>query len=171
MQPNNINRGAVADSENMHYLRHMSYSKLYYHIVFVVKNRLNVIDEEHEQSLFVYIMGFCEKKSAKLYRINAAGNHIHMLVALPTTICVADFVRDLKRSTSLMIKSEHLFAGFESWAREYFVKTVSEDTFDTVFNYIKRQKEHHRLVTFEDEYASELDAEYRKRFSLEFFSR
>ena len=59
MQPNNINRGAVADSENMHYLRHMSYSKLYYHIVFVVKNRLNVIDEEHEQSLFVYIMGFC----------------------------------------------------------------------------------------------------------------
>ena len=68
----------------------MSYSKLYYHIVFVVKNRLNVIDEEHEQSLFVYIMGFCEKKSVKLYRINAAGNHIHMLVALPTTICVAD---------------------------------------------------------------------------------
>ena len=57
--PKDNNRGAVADSENMHYLRHMSYSKLYYHIVFVVKNRLNVIDEEHEQSLFVYIMGFC----------------------------------------------------------------------------------------------------------------
>ena len=94
-----------------------------------------------------------------------------MLVSLPTTVCVADFVRDIKRSTSLMIKSEHLFAGFEGWAREYFVKTVSEETFDTVFNYIKRQKEHHRNVTFEDEYVSELDAEYRKRFSLVFFSQ
>ena len=36
----NINRGAVADSEYLHNLRRMSYSKLYYHIVFVVKKRL-----------------------------------------------------------------------------------------------------------------------------------
>ena len=116
-------------------------------------------------------MGLSENKSAKLYRINAAGNHIHMLVALPTTLSVADYVRDLKRSTSLIIKAEQLFAGFEGWAREYFVKTVSEETFDTVYNYIKRQKDHHRLVTFEDEYVSGLDAEYRRKFSLEFFSR
>ena len=149
----------------------MSYTKLFYHIVFVVKNRLKVIDEEHEQSLFVYIMGVCEKKSVKLYRINAANNHIHMLVALPTTLAVSDFVRDLKRSTCLMIKTEQLFAGFENWAREYFVKTVSEETFDAVYNYIKRQKEHHRLVTFENEYVSALDEEYRKRFSLDFFSK
>ena len=70
-----------------------------------------------------------------------------------------------------MIKTEQLFAGFENWAREYFVKTVSEETFDAVYNYIKRQKEHHRLVTFENEYVSALDEEYRKRFSLDYFSK
>ncbi|MGN0069052.1 MAG: IS200/IS605 family transposase [Prevotella sp.] len=147
----------------------MSYTKLYYHIVIVVKNRKQAIKEDKEAELFHYIWSLAKKKNVRLFRINAAGNHMHMLVSIPQDMCIADFVRDVKRSTTLMIHAKELLPGFPGWSREYCAMTVGSEGFDNVYKYIINQKTHHHTHTLEEEYTDGMDELSRQKFSLQFF--
>ena len=124
----------------------MSHLRLFYHIVTVTKCRKDAIVEQHERQLFRYVLAVCNSHNVKLIRINATPCHIHMLVSIPSTLTVADFVRDVKRSTSLMMKKTPGFESFAGWAREYSCDTVSFHQVEVVKNYIIRQKEHHRTI-------------------------
>jgi REP element-mobilizing transposase RayT len=90
-------------------------------------------------------------------RIHAAGrtsNHIHALLEVPKTRAVADVVRELKADSSARIRmSKPIFA----WQTGYGSISVSPSAISSVARYIKHQEEHHRTVTFEQEYLSILD--------------
>ena len=58
----------------------MSYIELYVHLVFVTKRRVCAISEDKEKPLFIYIMKVIESHGCKLLRINAALNHVHLLL-------------------------------------------------------------------------------------------
>ena len=65
---------------------------------------------------------------------------------------VATFVQRVKTDSSKWLKSNPNFTYFQGWAREYagFSKSGSEK--DTIIRYIMRQKEHHKRITFAEEY-------------------
>ena len=131
--------------------RSMSHVRLFYHIVFVTRHRADVIPERHEKLLFKYIYSVCIDKGVKLIRINGTQCHIHMLVGMPATMCVADFMREIKRSTSLMLKRTPGFDKFMGWAREYSCDTVSFHHVDIIKGYIINQKRHHLSTNLIDE--------------------
>ena len=130
----------------------MSYTRLLYHIVFRTKCSLNTIPESHEKDLYAYILGFVNNKNAVLYRIGGMPNHIHMLVDLPPMLSVASFMQELKIATSKWLKTNSEFPDFQGWAEGYAAFTYSLKEKETVINYIKNQKEHHKVETFESEY-------------------
>ena len=131
----------------------MAYTNLLYHIVFRPKNSAQVIVVDKEEMLYRYIWGFVENKKGVLYRIGGMPDHVHMLVQLPATIAVADFVRDLKTSTSVFLKdNKDSFPKFEGWAKSYCALSYSSREKDVVVNYIKGQKEHHKRVSFREEF-------------------
>ena len=131
----------------------MAYTNLLYHIVFRPKNSAQVIVVDKEEMLYRYIWGFVENKKGVLYRIGGMPDHIHLLVQLPATIAVADFVRDLKTSTSVFLKdNKDSFPKFDGWAKSYCALSYSTRDKDMVVNYIKTQKEHHKRVSFHDEF-------------------
>lgn len=130
----------------------MSYHSLYIHIVIVVRFRAPVISAECESHLLPYINSVITSKNVNTLAINAALNHIHMLVEMPTDLSVADLVRDIKRSSSLMMKNTLRVPKFFGWAREYAALSVSRAMIDRVKNYINNQKEHHRVKSFDDEF-------------------
>ena len=131
----------------------MAYTNLLYHIVFRPKNSAQVIVVDKEEMLYRYIWGFVENKKGVLYRIGGMPDHIHLLVQLPATIAVADFVRDLKTSTSVFLKdNKDSFPKFEGWAKSYCALSYSSREKDMVVNYIKNQKEHHKRVSFREEF-------------------
>lgn len=132
----------------------MSQIRLFYHIVFVTKHRKDVISEQYERLLFKYIYTVCLERDVTLIRINGTPCHIHILARVPPTICISDFVRDVKRSTSLMLKRTPGFEHFEGWAREYSCDTVSFHQVDKIKTYIINQKQHHRAVDIVDELKS-----------------
>jgi hypothetical protein len=68
------------------------------------------------------------------------------------SIATADFMREVKVSSSLWMKSSDLFPGFKGWAVGYGSFTCSYKDIDRLIEYIKYQQEHHRKMTFEDEY-------------------
>ena len=88
----------------------MSATVIIYHIVFRPKNSRPVIDIAHEECLYRYIWRYVTEKKGFLHAVGGMPDHIHMLVELPANIAVADFVRDLKTSTSkfLTIRYSHI---------------------------------------------------------------
>jgi putative transposase len=131
----------------------MSYRRLFYHIVFRPKNSARVINADKETLLYKYIWGFAQDKGAVLYRIGGMPDHIHMLVDIPPSISIAGFMRDLKTSSAVFMRNHHDdFPLFEGWAKSYCVLSYSFSEKENVINYIKGQKEHHKTVSFRDEY-------------------
>ena len=130
----------------------MSYTKLYYHIVFRTKNSRAAINEKHEKDLYKYIWGIVKNKNCKLFRIGGMPDHIHLLMEMPPTIALADFIRDLKTSTNkYMCDHKEQFPLFDGWGKSYCALTYSESGKDNIINYIKGQKQHHEKMSLQHE--------------------
>jgi putative transposase len=128
-----------------------SYRQILYHIVFRTKNSRKTLATENSRELYAYIMGIIKNKNCFLYRINGMEEHLHILTDLHPTIALADFMRDLKTSTSIWIKQSGKFSGFEGWADGYAALTYTWKDKEMIVNYIKNQQEHHKKESFEDE--------------------
>jgi putative transposase len=129
-----------------------SYRQLLYHLVFRTKDNLPAMKQDHTDQLYAYISGIIKNKNSHLYRINAVENHLHILTDLHPSIALADFMRDVKVSSSLWMKSEDLFPTFNGWAEGYGSFTCSYSDIGRLIDYIKNQQEHHRKKSFDDEY-------------------
>ncbi len=130
----------------------MSYTRLLYHVVFRTKCGKNTIPETHEKELYAYIMGIIENKKSKLYRIGGTGNHIHLLFDMHPTFALSDFMKELKEYSSKWLAKNSNFPDFEGWAVSFAGFTYNLTDKQTIINYIKNQKEHHKTVNFEEEY-------------------
>jgi len=129
-----------------------SFRQVYYQVVFSTKNREHTIEEEHEQELYQYIWGIITKHHCKLYRINSMPDHIHIFSDLHPSICLSDYVKNIKVASNLWMKESGKFKLFQGWQEGYGAFTYSSRDKDMIINYIKKQKEHHRQETFYNEY-------------------
>lgn len=130
----------------------MSYTSLLYHIVFRTKHGKNTIPEQHEKELYAYIMGIINNKKSILYRIGGTENHIHLLVDIHPTFAVSDFMKELKEYSSKWMSKNPSFPDFKGWAVSFGAFTYNLNDKQTIIEYIKNQKEHHKTVSFEEEY-------------------
>ncbi|MEM9368542.1 MAG: IS200/IS605 family transposase [Planctomycetota bacterium] len=133
-----------------------TYASLHYHLVFSTKNRVPFIKPAWQARLHEYIGGTVRNLGGFPQGVGGVEDHVHLLVGLKTTHCVADFVRDLKKGVSRWIHDELGVKPF-AWQEGYGVFTVSATGRDRVKQYIANQKEHHRNLTFIDELTHMLD--------------
>jgi putative transposase len=129
-----------------------SYRQHLYHIVFRTKDSLPTIKQSQVNELYAYITGIIKHKDSHLYRINGVENHLHILTDMTPSITPIDFVKDIKVSSSIWMKSSRLFPTFVGWAVGYASLTCSYRDIDRLIEYIKNQQEHHQQISFEDEY-------------------
>ena len=71
---------------------------------------------------------------------------------LHPTVCLSDYVKDIKVASNTWMKDSSLFPEFEGWQDGYGAFTYSVREKDMIINYIKNQKEHHKSESFYDEY-------------------
>ena len=140
----------------------MSHTRLLYHIVFATKDRFPLIGESWATELHRYLAGIVKEHGGSVIEINGIADHVHLLVSLQPCDFPA-FMRELKSSSSKWAKRHQ--PKF-SWQRRYGAFTVSESAVDAVRDYIRKQKEHHRLRAFEEEYVKLL-----RRHRIEFDER
>ena len=140
-----------------------TYTKLYVHIIFAVKNREAMIHPRWESELFKYITGIVSNKGQKLLAINGTSNHIHLLIGMKPDISLSDLVREIKKSSNTFINDKkYTFFRF-SWQEGFGAFSYSESQIDNVVRYIHSQKEHHKKSTFRDEYIK-----FLKSFRVDF---
>ena len=75
---------------------------------------------------------------------------MHLLARLGRTITQAEWVKELKRVSSLWLKKEHRIRQFE-WQGGYAAFSVSQSDLEQVKKYIANQAEHHKKISFQDE--------------------
>jgi len=129
-----------------------SYRQHLYHVVFRTKDSLPTIRQDHVNDLYAYITGIIKHKKCHLYRINGVENHLHILTDINPSIAPIDFMRDVKVSSSLWMKSSSFFPAFNGWAVGYGSFTCSYKDINRLIEYLKNQKEHHKKTTFDEEY-------------------
>lgn len=129
-----------------------SYRQILYHIVVCTHKRMNTLAEAHHEALYKFIWGIIKKRNSTLYSINGTKNHIHMLTDLHPTVCLSDFIKEIKTASNKWIKESGNFPDFDHWAEGSCSVTYNVKDKDMIKNYIRNQKEHHAIVSFEDEY-------------------
>jgi putative transposase len=109
--------------------RRGSVTALTYHMVFTPKYRWKVISARVMQTLMGSLSETCRLKEWILKEANGEMDHVHILVELPPTVCVADAVRLLKTNSSRMVRAmrfhevtQRLWSG-SFWSPSYFAVT------------------------------------------------
>ena len=98
--------------------------------------------------------------------IGGVEDHVHLLLGLRATHCLADVVREIKKASSRWVHEKIGRPAF-AWQEGYGGFTVSHSNIETVRKYIAGQAEHHRRHTFTDEYRGLLkkhEVEFDERF-------
>jgi putative transposase len=126
------------------------------------------IKQDHTDQLYAYITGLIKNKNGHLYRINGTENHLHILADMHPSLALADFMREIKVSSSVWMKGGGCFPAFNGWADGYGAFTCSYMDMGRLIDYIKNQQEHHRKRSFEDEYRNLL-MEYGIKIDERFF--
>jgi REP-associated tyrosine transposase len=131
-----------------------SYTHLYVHVVFSTKDRTSIIRAKFSDRLYRYIHGIVAAKKGVLAACGGMGDHIHLLVSLPPSKSVSEMVRDIKANSSHWIHEFDARYRTFSWQEGYSAFGVSASMVEPVKKYIAGQKEHHRKVSFQEEWTA-----------------
>jgi putative transposase len=129
-----------------------SLSRVVIHTVFSTQGREPAFqDLAFRAEVHAYLGGCAKSLECLPIQIGGVADHVHLLTVLARTICVADFVKEIKRvSTNWIQERGGLFGQFH-WQGGYAAFSVSESNVGIVSRYVERQEQHHRRMTFQDE--------------------
>lgn len=138
---------------------------LYYHVVFSTKNRKPFIFGALRDQLYAFLVNSIQTLNGVSIAVGGTNDHVHILMRLRSNHCLAEVVRELKRSSSMWIHEKHRLPQF-SWQEGYGAFTVSSSQVEAAKLYIRNQENHHRKWTFQDEYLA-----FLKRSGVEYDER
>ena len=126
-----------------------SYISLHYHLVFSTKERRPCIGSGWRPLLHQYLGGTVRGLRGDPRSIGGVEDHVHLLVSLDANHRIRDFLRELKKASSIWAADQHCL-NF-AWQEGYAAFTVSTSHQDKVRRYIESQPEHHRKMAFIEE--------------------
>ncbi len=130
-----------------------SLAKIWIHLIFGTKNRFPMINASFEKQLYSHIKNLLEKDfKSKVEIINGTADHIHILLLQNQNHSIAELTKNIKGNSSHWINQNNFIKGKFAWQTGYGAFSVSESMVGKVRNYIKNQKEHHRKISFAEEY-------------------
>ncbi|MEW5977183.1 MAG: IS200/IS605 family transposase [Acidobacteriota bacterium] len=127
-----------------------TYLSLHYHLVFSTKERAFLIEASWRARLHEYLRGTVGGLGGFPEAIGGVADHVHLLVGLRATHCLADFMRELKKASSAWVHDE-IGLGRFAWQEGYAAFTVSARACEQVKGYIANQERHHPKSTFREE--------------------
>jgi putative transposase len=140
-----------------------SLAQLYVHLVFSTKHRENLIISSIQSELYSYMGGILSNLECTSIQIGGTTDHIHVLSCLSKKMTLIKMIEELKRSSSkwVKLKDEKLINFF--WQDGYGAFTVGYTQINDVVKYILNQEEHHKKLSFQDEYRL-----FLKKYNIEY---
>ena len=150
-----------------------SLSRIALHLTFSTKDRVRALAyPELRTNLEGYIVGALNNLGCPSISTRAVIEHVHILFALSRTETLSNVVQMVKQESSKWIKrqmpdcKDPYLVKFR-WQKGYGAFSVSESMIPRVKEYIENQEEHHKRMTFQEEYLRLLekhDVAYDERY-------
>jgi len=134
-----------------------TYTQLYIHFVFAVRYRASMLQMEWDEKLRMYISGIVQNNGHKTIAINNMPDHLHLFVGLNPNQSISEIMRLVKGDSSEWINKKKLTSHKFQWQDGYGAFSHSRSQVDSVVKYIFNQQDHHKKVSFMDEYRKMLD--------------
>ena len=130
----------------------MSFIKVYVHYVWATYNRTPWLTNEIRQDVFNHIRENARTKNIFIDFINGYTDHVHCLVSLGDKLSIGEIAQLIKGESSFWINKNKLIREKFGWQDEYLAIGVGDDKLGIVRNYIANQEEHHKKLSFGQEY-------------------
>ncbi|MGH7975851.1 MAG: IS200/IS605 family transposase [Limisphaerales bacterium] len=144
-----------------------SLAKILVHTVFSTKDRRPFLrDKILREELHRYIGGILTNLDCQPIIVGGVEDHVHVLAALSRICNAAEMVKEVKRGSSLWIKTKSADLQDFAWQNGYGIFSIGFSQIESVKEYIAGQEEHHRKISFQDELRQLL-----KRYEIEFDER
>jgi len=128
-----------------------SLSKVLVHLIFSTKHREPLIPDIIRPRLHGYLVGVLDNLQSPSLQTGGVSDHVHILFALSRTRSQAEVLEEIKKSSSKWMKTEGGVPTF-SWQAGYGAFSIGESQVKRVIAYIQNQQEHHRKMTFQEEF-------------------
>jgi putative transposase len=135
-----------------------SLTKIWIHAVFGTRNIEPLIVPQLKGKLYKHINEQFEKEYKIWVRmINGTSDHIHILFLLDPVYALTDIIKNIKRESAQWVNQKEILDKKFAWQAGFGAFSVSESTVELVERYIENQNEHHREMSFLDEYEEFMD--------------
>lgn len=135
-----------------------SYLASWHHFVFSTKDREPILPESFLPAVFDYIGKVLRNEGGILLSAGGMPDHLHLLGSIPREATIPDTMRLVKSKSSRWIRQNMPGSGGFSWQRGYGAFSVSPGDLERVRRYLRRQKEHHQAMTFQEEFVKFLES-------------
>ena len=148
----------------------MSCVNSYFHCVFSTKDRRPLIPPALRDRLWPFLGGIARQNQITALEIGGVSDHVHILLSLPSTVAIAKALQLIKGGSSKWVHDtfpEHRLFG---WQTKYGAFSVSVSQLEKTFQYIRNQENHHRRMTFQEEFLALLNKhriDYDERYLWE----
>ncbi|QDV14464.1 Transposase IS200 like protein [Rosistilla oblonga] len=143
-----------------------THTNLLFHIVYSTKYRRDMIGADVQPRLYEYIGGVVREHKGILLEVGGMPDHVHLLAKLSPAVAISDVLRFVKANSSKWVNETLAPKLPFAWQRGFGAFSVSASNVLEVTSYIQTQAEHHRKLTFRDEYRALLE-----RHGIEFDER
>jgi putative transposase len=130
----------------------IEYNNLYTHFVLSTFEREPFITEKNRSRIEKYITGIVNNNSSRLYAIYANPEHVHILVSRSPSISEEQLATTIAESSERFINKNKLSKYNFSWQKSAAAFSVSKSDINKICKYILNQPDHHKTVTFAEEY-------------------
>jgi REP element-mobilizing transposase RayT len=124
------------------------------HTIFSTKSRTPWIQKEIRKDLYDYMSAISRSYNSHIYHINGIEDHVHILLSLPRTIALADLIEEIKKGSSKWVKTKGIKYHNFAWQKGYGAFSIGKSSYKGLVDYIINQEEHHKKISFQDEYRS-----------------
>ena len=122
------------------------------HLVFSTKKRVPFLNGGIRDEVHRYLAETARRLGSIVYRVGGVEDHVHFALTLPRTIAVSRLVKELKVESSNMVKRRPEGDRGFAWQAGYGVFSISHTHREGLVRHIETQEEHHRTVSFQDEF-------------------
>jgi REP-associated tyrosine transposase len=131
-----------------------TFTNLLSHVIFSTKDRAPSIKRELKRDLHAYMGGIIRELHGKAIMVDGTGDHVHLLLCMPPKLSLSETLRVIKSNSSKWVNEEHRQKPTFAWQTGYGAFSVSHSSVPSVVRYIRTQEEHHKKVSFQEEFVS-----------------
>jgi REP element-mobilizing transposase RayT len=129
-----------------------TYTSLLIHAIFSTSGRAPLLTDEMRPDIHAYLGGILRELDTIPIAIGGTADHVHLLIRLPANLALADCLRLAKTNSSRWVKERWPQQRKFAWQGGYGAFSVSESRRAAVIRYIRDQAQHHRRISFQDEF-------------------